>query len=178
MTELATLARPYATAAFKRAKETNSTGQWSQALRFLGEILADDSIAQAAGNPKANKDQFLSALFDLCQGRIDRESENFVRLLMANRRLGLVKLISDQFEQFRADEEGYIAVDVQTAYPLEDQEHAQLSKVLLAALGKQPQLNVQVDESLIGGVLIKAGDRVIDASIRGQIQRLAKRLNN
>ncbi|MFM8333325.1 MAG: F0F1 ATP synthase subunit delta [Candidatus Methylumidiphilus sp.] len=178
MSELATLARPYATAAYQRAKQTGSTDQWSQALAFLAAVVQDAEITQAAANPKADKARFTAALLDLCQGQLDTEGENFVRLLVANRRLPLAKLISEQFELFRAEEEGYIAVDVRTAYPMDDAERDRLSEVLGVALGKQPRLNVHVDESLIGGVVIKAGDRVIDASIHGQLQRLAKRLYN
>ena len=178
MSELATLARPYATAAYKRAKETGLTKQWGETLSFLAAVMQDPRIVQASANPKANREQFTSALLDLCTGKLGGEVENFVRLLVVNRRLGLIGLIREQYEHFRAEEEGYIAVDVRTAYPLEDAERDQLSAVLRQSLGKQPHLTVTVDEALIGGVLIKAGDRVIDASVRGQIQRLAKRLYN
>ena len=178
MSELATLARPYATAAFKRAKETDTTSQWSESLAFLAAVMQNPQITRAAANPTANKDRFIQALLDLCRGKLDGEGENLVRLLVANRRLTLVNLISEQFEQFRAEDEGYIFADVSTAYPLDDAERDQIITVLQKTLGKQPRLNVQIDETLIGGVLIKAGDRVIDASVRGQIQRLAKRLYN
>ena len=178
MSELATLARPYATAAFKRSKETGTTSQWSETLAFLAAVILDPQIERAADNPNASKEKFTSALLDLCHSQLDSEGENFVRLLVANRRLDLIKVISEQFEQFRADDEGYVMAHVQTAYPLDEAELNQINTVLQQALGKQPRLQVQVDESLIGGVLIKAGDRVIDASVRGQIQRLAKRLYN
>jgi len=179
MTELATLARPYATAVFKRAKETGTTTQWSDTLAFLAAVIEDRQIARAAANPDANKENFTSALLDLCRGNVvEGEGENFIRLLVANRRLELINIISEQFKQFRADDEGYIVADVSTAYPLDDAERDQITLVLQQALGKQPRLNVRVDDTLIGGVLIKAGDRVIDASIHGQIQRLAKRLYN
>jgi F-type H+-transporting ATPase subunit delta len=178
MSELATLARPYATAVYKRAKETGSTAQWSESLAFLAAVMQDPQIAQAAANPNADKGRFVASLLELCQGRLEREGENFVRLLAANRRLGLASLISEQFEQFRADEEGYAEVEVHTAYPLDEVESANLAATLQQTFGRQPRLNIQVDASLIGGVLIKAGDRVIDASVRGQIQRLAKRLYN
>jgi len=176
MSELATLARPYAVAAYKRAKETDSTGKWSEALAFLAAVMQDPRMAQAAANPKARKDQFTKAFLDLCQGRLNAEAKNFLRMLIENRRLGLIKFISEQFEQYRAEEEGYIEVNVCSAYPLEDGERDQITAVLQKTLGKEPRLNVQVDDSLIGGVLIRAGDRVIDASVRGQIQRMAKRL--
>jgi F-type H+-transporting ATPase subunit delta len=176
MTELATLARPYAVAVYKRARETDSTGKWSQALGFLAEVMQDPRMVQAAANPKTKRDQFTQAFLDLCQGRLDAEVENFVKLLIDNRRLSLIKSISEQFERYRAEEEGYIEVDLCSAYPLDDEERDQLSQVLQRTLGKQPHLNVRIDESLIGGVLIRAGDRVIDASVSGQIQRLAKTL--
>lgn len=178
MSELATLARPYATAAYKHAKQTGSTAQWSESLAFLAAVTQDPQIAQAAANPNASKERFIASLLDLCQGKLDGEGKNFVRLLVANRRLNLLGLISEQFEQFRADEEGYVEVDVRTAYPLDDAEAGRLAAVLGQTLGKQPRLRIQLDETLIGGVLIKAGDRVIDASVRGQVQRLAKRLYN
>lgn len=178
MSELATLARPYAVAVYKRAKETGSTEKWSQALAFLAVVMQDLRVAQAAANPKAKRQQFTEAFLDLCQGKLDAEGENFVRMLIENRRLGLVKVISELFEQYKADDEGYVDIEVCSAYALEDDERDQLTTVLQRTLGKQPRLNVTIDPSLIGGVLIRAGDRVIDASIHGQIQRLAKRLYN
>ncbi|QSA96081.1 F0F1 ATP synthase subunit delta [Methylococcus sp. EFPC2] len=178
MSEVATLARPYAVAAYKRARETGTAEQWSTALGLLAQVIAEPRIAAAASNPKAKKEQFVEAVLDLCGGHLDDEARSFVRILVANRRIGLAGAIRDQFEQYKAQDEGYVDVRVATAYPLEEEEHKQLAEVLKKNLGREPRLDVHVDESLIGGVLIKAGDRVIDASVRGQLQRLAKRLYN
>ncbi|MBS1211487.1 MAG: synthase subunit delta [Proteobacteria bacterium] len=178
MSEIATLARPYAVAAYKRAKETASTAQWSDTLAFLSQVMQDPQVAQAVANPKTKKDQFTKAFLDLCGGELDTESGNFVQLLVANGRLHLIHAIAEQFEQYRAEEEGYIDVEVCSAYPLEEGEREKLAAVLQTALGRQPRLHVRIDDALIGGVLIKAGDRVIDASVRGQVQRLATRLYN
>jgi F-type H+-transporting ATPase subunit delta len=176
MSELATLARPYAIAAYKRAKETGAVPKWSETLAFLAQIMGDARLARAEANPKGSRERFIRALLDLCEDRLDRESENFVRILAENRRLGLIDLIRERFEQYRADEEGYIEVAVSSAYPLEDWERERIASVLRKALDKEPRLTVGIDESLIGGILVKAGDRVIDASVRGQIQRLAQSL--
>lgn len=178
MSELTTLARPYAVAVYQRAKETGTADQWADELAFLSAVLADERIAQAAANPKTKRDDFTAAFLNLCQGRLDGEAESFVRLLIQNRRLGLVKQISELFGQYKADDEGYVDVDVTTAFPLEDQDWATLESVIGRYLQKKPQLRVFVDNQLIGGVYIRAGDRVIDASIRGQLERLAKRLWN
>jgi F-type H+-transporting ATPase subunit delta len=178
MSELATLARPYAVAVYKRAKQTASTEKWSQMLTFLAAVMQDPRVMRAAGSPKIQKERFTQTFLEMCQGQLDTEAENFVRLLIANHRFGLIKSISKQFEIYKADEEGYVQVEVSSAYSLDNGASKQISTALKQVLGKEPRLNVQIDESLIGGVLIKAGDRVIDASIRGQVQRLAKRLYN
>jgi len=178
MSELATLARPYAVAAFDRARESGKTSAWSDSLSFLTQVFQDERILRAAKNPRADKQKFTQALLDLCEGHLDEESKNFVRMLIDNRRLELIRNISELFEAYRAEEEGYIAVEVFSAYELEDDERNKIEAALRETLGKNPRLNVSVDESLIGGVLIRAGDRVIDASVRGQIQRLAQRLYN
>jgi F-type H+-transporting ATPase subunit delta len=178
MSELTTLARPYAVAAYERAKETGSADKWAEALAFLAAVMDDERIARAAGNPKAKREDFTAAFLSLCQGHIDSEAENFVRLLIQNHRLGLVKQISELFAQYKADDEGYVDVDVTSAFPLTKPEEGKLAKVLDGFLKKKARLRTTVDNSLIGGVYVRAGDRVIDATVRGQIERLAKRLWN
>lgn len=178
MSELTTLARPYAVAAFKRAKETKAADKWADALAFLAAVMEDPQIAQAAANPKAKREDFTAAFLGLCEGQLDAETENFVRLLIQNRRLGLVKQIGELFSQFKADDEGYIDVDVATAFALDKNDKSKLGAVLDRFLNKKARLHSTVDKSLIGGVYIRAGDRVIDASVRGQIERMAKRLWN
>lgn len=178
MGELTTLARPYAVAAYKRAKETGNSAQWADALDFLAAVLENPEIAQAATNPKAQRGQFTAAFLDLCQGHLDAESENFVRVLIQNRRLDLVKDIAALFREYKAADEGYIEVDVSTAFPLDADDESKLASVIERLLNKKPQMRISVDRSLIGGVYIRAGDRVIDATVLGHIERLAKRLWN
>lgn len=178
MGELTTLARPYAVAAYKRAKESGTVGEWSDALAFLAALMENREIIQAAANPKVKREQFTTAFLGLCAGHMNTEAENFVRLLIRNRRLALVKYIAELFQEYQAADEGYIDVDVTTAFPLEDEEWGKLGAVLQRVLQKQPRLRVFIDDRLIGGVYIRAGHRVIDASVRGQIERLAKNLLN
>jgi F-type H+-transporting ATPase subunit delta len=178
MSELITLARPYAVAAYERAKETGSADKWADALEFLSAVMADERIAQAAGNPKAKREDFARAFMALCRDHIDGEVENFVRLLIQNHRLALVGQISELFSQYKADDEGYIDAAVTSAFPLTKTEESKLASVLEGLLKKKARLNTAVDSHLIGGVYIRAGDRVIDASVRGQIERMAKTLWN
>ena len=178
MSELCTLARPYAVAAYRRAKETGTTEKWAAELAFLSAIMADARLQHAVANPKVRREALAQSFLGLCEGRLDGEGLNFARLLIQNHRLGLIGDIAELFGQYRADDEGYIDVDVASAYELSAEEQQKLAGTLDVALGKRARLKVSVDQSLIGGVYIRAGDRVIDASIRGQIERLTKSLWN
>lgn len=178
MTELTTLARPYAVAAFKQARETNATAQWAEELEFLAAIMADDQIQRAMENPRAGREKLTESFLALCEGRIGEETRNFVRLLIQNHRLSLVGAISALFSQYKAEDEGSIDVDVKSAFELEAGEEKKLKSTLDKILNKKARLRMSVDRDLIGGVYIRAGDRVIDASVRGQLERLAKSLRN
>ncbi len=176
MSGSATLARPYAEAVFKRAKETGSTDRWSAMLAFLAAVMKDERLSRAAVNPKVDRQAFTELLLDICKGHITPEGENLLKLLIANNRLNETAAIQKLFEQYRAEDEGYIDVDVKTAFPIGDREQRQLTSVLEKTFHKQVRLRTEADDSLIGGALIRAGDTVIDGSIRGQLQQLAKRL--
>lgn len=178
MSELATLARPYAAAVFKRAKETGAIDQWSETLAFLAQLMAAEGVKSAAGNPKLGRHGFANLLIESCQQGLAEEGKNLIRLLADNGKLLLAGQIAVLYEQYRAEEQGFLDARVASAYALDDAEQKQLAKSLQKALGKKVRLDVTVDRSLIGGVVIRAGDKVIDGSIKGQLQRLAKRLDS
>lgn len=178
MSDLTTLARPYAVAAFKRAKESGTTEQWSAELRFLADIMSDRNMVVAASNPRGKSESFEASFLGLCSGHIDSEGQNFVRLLISNRRLSLLNTISTLYEQYKAMDEGYIDVMVYSAFEMSPEDESTLRSALDDFLKKKSRLTVAVDSSLIGGVYICAGDRVIDASIRGHIEKLKKSLWN
>lgn len=178
MSELATLARPYAAAVFKRAKETGTVVQWSETLAFLGQLMAGRDVKSAASNPKLGRHGFATLLIELCQQGIDNEGKNLIRLLADNGKLALAGQIAVLYEQYLASEQGFLTARVLSAYPLNETEKKQLGKALQKALGKRVRLEATVDRSLIGGVVIRVGDKVIDGSIKGQLQRLAKRLDS
>lgn len=178
MSELTTLARPYAAALFRRALETGRMDQWSRMLEFLATAMADRELAWMAVNPNVSREDFLRLLLDLGKGFLDGEGENFARLLVHNGRISLVGEIRTLFERYRAEHEGYTDVEVITAYPLDREDQNELARVLERHLGKKVRLEVDEDRSLIGGVIIRSGDRVIDGSVRGRLQRLAKRLHS
>jgi F-type H+-transporting ATPase subunit delta len=176
MTELATLARPYAFAVFKRAKEKKAAAKWSENLAFLSAVASDTDMAALIGNPKVKKDKLSELLLDICKGSIDEEGANFLKLLLQNNRLDLLPDIARQFEELKAEAEGYIKVDVLAAFPFAKDDEKKFAATLEKTLSKKVHMNVAIDKSLIGGVLVRAGDRVIDGSIKGQLDSLRKAL--
>ncbi len=176
MSELATLARPYASAVFKRAKQTNSAEKWSQSLAFISAVLINKNVAAVADNPKISKEKLSHFILDICQGQIDEEGGNFLKLIVQNNRLTLVSHIAKLFEEYKAEDEGYVDVEVISAFEFSKEDKKVLISKLEKTLGKKIHMSVAVDKSLIGGVLVRAGDRVIDGSIRGQLQHMQKTL--
>lgn len=176
MSELSTLARPYAAAVFKRASESGSAEQWSQMLKFIAAVVKDNGIATLIENPKVSQERLIQLLLDICQGQLNQEGENFLRLLVQNDRLTLAPQISSLYETHKADAEGYVDVDVTTAYAFTKEEQKKFTSALEKTLAKKVRISVSVDKALIGGFLAKAGDRVIDGSIKGRLQHMQKTL--
>jgi len=176
MSELATLARPYAAAAFKRAKETASTDKWSGSLAFMSAVLSNEDMIAVVANPKVGKARLSSLMLDICEGKMDQEGANFLKLLVQNNRLVLLPAIAKIFEAYKAEDEGYVEVEVLTAYAFTKEAKQDFAEKLAKTLNKKVHMNVSVDKSLIGGVLVRAGDKVIDGSIKGQIQHMQKAL--
>ena len=176
MSELSTLARPYAEAVFKRAKETESSQEWSDTLAFLAAIMQDESLAAIVNNPRVEQDKLTQLLQDICQDQMTGEANNFLKLLIENGRLSLAPQIAELFENYKAEDEGYVDVDVITAFALTKAEEKSFATSLKKKLNKQVNISASVDKSLIGGFLVKAGDTVIDGSISAQLQQLAKRI--
>jgi len=176
MAELSTLARPYAEAVFKRAKQTGNTEQWSEELAFLAVLAQDPDIVTIIGNPKVSKDRVMQLLLDICQDHLSEEAKNLLKLLVENRRLHLSAKISDLYAEKVAADAGYVNVQLFSPYALTKAEQKKYGDMLEKYLHKTVHTQVVVDKSLLGGILAKAGDKVLDGSIKGQIHQLAKRL--
>ncbi len=176
MSELLTLARPYAEAAFKRAIESKSIDEWSDILAFLSVVVQDEELSAVIANPKVTEQQLTQLLFDICQGQLKKEGENFLKLLIQNDRLMLAPQISELYETYKADYEGYVDVEVISAYATTKEEQKKFVTTLKKILNKDVHITTSIDKDLIGGFLARAGDKVIDGSVTGQLQQLAKKL--
>ncbi len=177
MAELITIARPYAEAVFKRASETKSFPAWSDALVLMAAIAADETMAEVIAGVKFSKAQLADLFNDIAGDKLDQEAKNLIKLLAENGRLALVPEIAALYEAHRAEAEGSIDAEIISAYTVSDAQRTKLAASLKARMGKEINLSVTIDESLVGGAIIRAGDMVIDGSVSGKLVKLASTVN-
>ena len=177
MAESVTIARPYAEAVFRTAKESGAQGTWSQRLQRLALIAQDGDMAAVMGNPQLSAEQVANLVISLCEDN-DAVLANLVRTLAENRRLALLPEISRLFDLAKSQEEGIKEAVVRSAFPIDDTQVKALLQELEARFGTKLTARVEIDESLIGGVRVTVGDQVLDASVRGKLDAMAVALNN
>ena len=175
MSQALTLARPYARAAFSLARDAGSYAAWSNALAFAAQVAADPRIADLLGNPRLSN---TDAVALLSPESADPLFGNFLGLLADNRRLALLPEIAGLFEQLRAEAEHVIKAKVTSASALPAAELETIKVALRKRFGTEVEIETAVDEALIGGAVIDAGDVVIDGSLRGKLSRLQSVLAN
>jgi F-type H+-transporting ATPase subunit delta len=172
MAELTTLARPYAKAAFEYAQEHNSLDSWSSTLNFLAQVVDNATVQQMIGSPSTSDEQMLAMFQAVAGDQLNEHTTNFLRLLSENDRVGLLPDISALFEMMKADAEGTVDVNVTSVEPVSDEYRQRLGEVLRKRLGREVRLNFSIDKTLIGGALIRAGDLVIDGTVRARLNQL------
>ena len=175
MSEWTTIARPYAQAAFDYAVENKTVAQWQEMLMFTAEVSKNETVKSLlTGSVAAEK---LAEIFNgVCGEQLDLQGQNLVKILAENRRLQAFPEISVLFNQLKADFDKEIDVDITSAVKLKKQQQTDLGKSLEKRLARKVKLNCSVDPELIAGVLIKAGDTVIDGSLRSKLNRLSDAL--
>jgi F-type H+-transporting ATPase subunit delta len=177
MAESLTLARPYAEAAFKLARDAGALPQWSDALQRLATVARTDVARQLFGNPKLSSDQIAALVSDVAVSLSD-EQKRFVRVLAGNERLAVLPEIAQAFEALKNEHEGVIDAHIGSAYPLTDAQVADVVATLEGRYGRKVKASVHVDPDLIGGISIRIGDEVIDTSVRGKLAQLADALTH
>jgi F-type H+-transporting ATPase subunit delta len=174
--EKASLARPYARAAFEQARGEGSLGRWSEQLELLSLIASDPLMRRVIYSPKINNEQLAALVTELCSGRLTPSGGNFIRLLVDAGRLEVAPEIHRQFEQRRLEAEGRADVEVVSAYEIDAAQRARIRGLMARRLGREINLVARVDRALIGGAVIRSGDSVIDASVRGRLRVLGNQL--
>jgi len=167
-------ARPYAIAAYKQARDEGKGPEWSEMLALLERVADDPLMKGVFASPKMKSSQVADLIIDVCGDHLSDTARNFVRILAENRRLGLVADIVAGFEAERAREEQRSEVLVTSAYELSPAEQNAINVAMTKRLGSKVDMQLAVDPSLIGGVVIQSGDTVIDASIRGRLNQMVQ----
>jgi len=178
MAELSTLARPYARAAFEYARGASALAQWQDELATAAAVTSDDAVSAVLGDPGLTAKQQADTLIDVCGDSLGAAVRNFVAILADNKRLPLLPEIFQQFQQYKANQEKSVDVEVISAFDLADEMRDKLARGLGAKLEREVNVRTSTDSDLLGGVLIRAGDLVIDGSVRGRLNKLAEAMNS
>ncbi len=180
-----TLARPYAEAIFEVATESEDLASWSKALAAAKDLLRDGQVTKFLINPRLTAEEkftFLSDLLNIVAGTSSvfsgehKQGTNFLKLLLEYGRVAVLPEIADRFDELRAKAENTLNVTVTSAAPLGAGEQNAISMALKERFGREIHLQTEIDENLIGGAVIRAGDVVIDGSLRSRLESLANAL--
>jgi F-type H+-transporting ATPase subunit delta len=178
MAELSTLARPYARAAFEYADGESALDAWHKELQLIAAVVDDPSVRVLLSDPSMTTGAQADAFLRLCGDELGASRQRFVRVLAENRRLGLAPQILLQFAQLKAQREQSVDVEMISAFEVPDTVRDRVAEALSKRLNRQVVISTETDRSLLGGVLIRAGDLVIDGSVRGRLNKLAEALTN
>lgn len=172
MSEWVTVARPYGKAAFDFAVEHQRVEHWQTMLAFAAEVASNDQMAKWLSGvlpPEATA----AAFNTICGAQLDEAGQNLISVMAENRRLKALPDVLDQFVQLRAAHDATADVDVISASMLSEEQLTKISKAMEKRLARKIKLHCKIDKSVMAGVIIRLGDKVIDGSIRGRLERLA-----
>ena len=177
MADQSNLARPYAQALFELAREQGDLAAWSGQLDLLASIAADSGLRAMINNPNVSPEQVESLIMDVAGEGLSDAGRNLVRLLVRNGRVEALPDIARGYAERRAEAERTIEAEMVTATPINEQQQQQFAAALQGKLGRAVKLDFSVDEELIGGAVIRAGDMVIDGSVKSQLSQLVNAIS-
>ncbi|MAY43082.1 MAG: F0F1 ATP synthase subunit delta [Oceanospirillaceae bacterium] len=177
MAEVNTVARPYTKAAFEFAMDKGNLDQWSALLSLAAAAVEDEKVASVLNNPALTDSQKADLMVSICEDA-DEAGKNFLKLLAGNKRLALLPEIAQQFNTLKADQEKSLDIEVTTAFELLDAQQEKLAQALKTKLGRDVTLTAQVDKTILGGVVVRTDDLVIDGSVRDRLAKLAEAMNS
>jgi F-type H+-transporting ATPase subunit delta len=176
MSDLTTIARPYAKALFEYARDNQQLAVWSDVLKRLAQVVLDAVASEFISDPSSTIEQQCQLLGTVSDSKtfpsVQKEVSNFISLLAHNKRLMALPDVCAQYEALRAKQEKTLVVEVRSYAELSNDQQNHLIQSLNNRLKRQVTLNVHIDKSLLGGAIIQAGDLVIDGSVRGKLNKL------
>ncbi|WP_373777102.1 F0F1 ATP synthase subunit delta [Glaesserella sp.] len=175
MSELTTVARPYAKAAFDFALEQGQLDKWQEMLQFSALVAENDEVAELIDS-SFSATKIVDTFIAICADQLDQYGQNFIRIMAENKRLGALPSVLKAFLEFRAEHEAITEVIVTSATKLTKAQETKITDAMTKRLNGKVRIVSQVDKSLIAGVVVRYGDIVIDGSSRGQLNRLSQEL--
>jgi len=172
----AALARPYARAVFELAKSRNSFQHWSDSLALMAAVVSNASMRALLDNPQLTRNGAAELVTRACGEDIGEAEKNLLAMLAENERLSQLPMIAALYNQFRDEAEGTVEAEVISALPLSEAQKTAIANALKARLGRDVQLDCSVNEDLVGGAVIRAGDLVIDGSAVEHLRQLSSAL--
>ncbi len=172
MSDLSNVARPYAQAIFELARDAGDLAGWNDQLDLLAAVAGDDSMEAFLKHPSVTNDQQADVILQVCGDKLSQDGANLVKLLVENDRVAALPDIAEIYATHRAEAESVIEADMITATPIDEAQQQQFSAALQKRLGRSVKLTYSVDADLIGGAVIRAGDWVVDGSVKAQLEQL------
>ena len=176
MSEAKTIARPYATAVWRHAVAHEEQSRWAEMLAFMAAVIKDKTMAAIVADPRVAGNTLADLMLAICGKQLNSTAEALVRLLVENGKLGLVPAIAEVYNELATEAGGALQATLTTAYPIEQAFEKSIAAAMKKRLRRAVRFTTKIDKDLLGGVVIRAGDLVIDASLRGQLQALATQL--
>jgi F-type H+-transporting ATPase subunit delta len=178
MAEPVTVARPYAEAAFRQARDSQRLALWSDMLALLEAVVRDERVATRLGDPNVDERALEGAILAILGDRVDEPGRNFTTLLVQRGRLGVVPQVRELYEALRREHEGVIDAKVISALPMSEDELKYLLEPMETKYARRIQATVEVDPALISGARVIIGDKLFDATVRGRLDSMAAALSH
>jgi len=176
MAERATVARPYAKAAFAFAQEQGTLDGWSGWLATARSVVLSDEFGVYERSPGVQKRQLVELVMNVCGDALDEHGRTFLELLAENGRVDYLPEIAERYEELKAESQNVADVEVTSAVELDDAQRERLAGALRSRLHREVRLHCTVDPALIGGAVVRAGDMLIDGSLAQKLERLGTEL--
>lgn len=176
MAELSTIARPYAEAVFRLAREKNALSEWADRLATLAAIVSDTRMQAVIADPNTSATRAAELVGSIGDKVLGEAGKSLLTVLAGNDRLMLLPEIASQYEVLKAEAEGKLEATIVSAQEMSEAQKAGMMAALKARFGREVQATVEIDPSLIGGAVITVGDQVIDGSVKGRLQKMAASL--
>lgn len=176
--ELTTIARPYARAAFSYAlDESAGLEKWAKMLALLASVFNHKSVKTVLDDPRLTTEEEAGVLFGILGEDLSEEGRNFVTVLAENGRTNLLPRIAEIYEALKAQHEKTLEVSLTSAFEVDAEDEKRLSEALRKKLQKEITISTRIDPRLLGGVIIRTEDTVIDNSVRGKLEKLTQALS-